>query len=750
MKMPAVRAAYRCALLAATAFALVGATRLAAQTTPTPPKEEVLILEKFNVSTAVDSYSESNTSTATKVPMNMKDLAGTLQVLNTAFVSDKLALSLDDLYPYIVGMTRESQAASGFTLRGFTNNATNTLLNNIQFDGQSGGASRFGSPTTANVERVEVLKGPNSVLYGAMSPGGIINIVTKSPLLKTVSLLSMSASSYAGQNASFGDDAGYTTTLDTTGPIDSGKHWLYRFIASYEKNATWRQFDWGRNHYFFPSLTYRLDENTEVTTKVEVISQHRFSTADQQLVAPLQQIALIPSDHSIVYQDPSNTEYDRGEVYSLFARHTFANKWTSKFSFRDVQHVDGRKLLENRSYTNPTPIQNSAITQRLRDTRNRRRYAYYDWNIYGDVGPDSFKHTLLFGASYGYETETFVRAIFANVTGPAISVYNPVHNLTTYPVYNPVAGPTQIAVQKYYNSGFYFSDQIKIGKEWHASFGLHTDKYVSHYHDWAILAATGKFINPGAHNDSKSTVPSFGLVYQPTETMSLYANYSLGFKPSIAQSVDGFGIPRPPEKANQKEVGAKLDFLKNTLSVLLSIYDIERNNVTEAPPGLIDANGVQIFRTLTQESKGVELSVNYQPRPNIQMQIGYTSNDAKVTESAQAVLQGGRLANAPRASGNLWMRYNIPDGDMRGLGIGLGVIYTGERNGLVDNRVANMLTMPSNTRADLAIYYKWKRYDCAINITNSTDLAYIASADADTNVSPGAPRKISASVRYAF
>src|SRR5438552_1132667 len=86
-------------------------------------------------------------------------------------------VQLEAFYPYVVGMTRESQAASGFTLRGFTNNATNTLLNNIQFDGQSGGASRFGSPTTANVERVEVLKGPNSVLYGAMSPGGIINIV---------------------------------------------------------------------------------------------------------------------------------------------------------------------------------------------------------------------------------------------------------------------------------------------------------------------------------------------------------------------------------------------------------------------------------------------------------------------------------------------------------------------------------------------------------------------------------------------
>src|SRR5215216_2252676 len=109
---------------------------------PVDATGEIVRLEEFKVSTTIGSYAETSTSTATKVPMDMKELAGTLQVLNTAFVGDKLALALEDLYPYVVGMTRESQAAAGFTLRGFTNNATNTLLNNIQFDGQSGGVSR--------------------------------------------------------------------------------------------------------------------------------------------------------------------------------------------------------------------------------------------------------------------------------------------------------------------------------------------------------------------------------------------------------------------------------------------------------------------------------------------------------------------------------------------------------------------------------------------------------------------------------
>src|SRR5882724_8633692 len=161
-------------------------------------EDETVKLEEFKVTTTVGTYNESTTSAASKMPIDVKDLAATIQVLNASFIGDKLAASLDDLYPYVVGMTREGPAAAGFTLRGYTNSATNTMINNLQTDGLPGGASRFGSPTTANVDRVEVLKGPNSVLYGAMNPGGLINIVTKQPSVKTSHSLSTSVGSFAG------------------------------------------------------------------------------------------------------------------------------------------------------------------------------------------------------------------------------------------------------------------------------------------------------------------------------------------------------------------------------------------------------------------------------------------------------------------------------------------------------------------------------------------------------------------------
>ena len=716
-----------------------------------PEPDTVVKLEEFKVSTTVDTYAESTTSAAGKIPLDMKDVPATLQVLNAAFIGDKLAASLDDLYPYIVGMTRESPAAAGFTLRGYTNGVGNTNINNLTTDGLPGGASRFGSPTTANVERVEVLKGPNSVLYGSMNPGGLINIVTKQPSAKPGNSLFTSVASYAGDQGKHG--SGFTTQLDSTGPLDAGKHWLYRVITSYEDAPAWRQFDWTKNFYLFPSLTYRVDENTEATLKVELHREHRFAIQDQSLVAPGNLIANVPADHSIVYQNRGDTAYDRGDVYNLSFSHHFANKWTTKFSFRDVQHTDGRRLLENNGVNTAAVLANSTVQQRLRDTWNRRRYAYSDLNLYGDVGPDTFKHTLLFGLNGGYETHNFTRWIFQNVVGPDINVYHPIHDQVIYPTVNGTTGtgPTQLAVSKYYNYAAYFSDQIKLGKEWRASFGVHTEKFDTKYTDFAVRLSTGKVINPGQTAHPRSTVPSAGLVYEPSDNVSFYASYAESFKPTPPQSV-ALGAASPaPEKADQKEIGMKSDFMNHRVGLLVSIYEIIRKDVIESVPNVFDpVTGIQVYRALSNKSKGVEVSVNYQPMPNWQTQIGFSHNDASVTQSVNPTLVGAQLANAPKESGNIWTRYNVPDGGLRGFGIGFGVIYTGERNVATDNRAANKITIPSNTRADLAFYYKWKQYDCALNMTNVTDRSYIASGDSNADIVPGAPRKITASVRYAF
>jgi iron complex outermembrane receptor protein len=713
---------------------------VAAESAPNDP-ERVVRLEEFTVGTTLGSYAETTTSAGSKTPTEMKALAGTLQVLNAAFIEDKQAQSLEDLYPYIVGMTRESPAALGFTLRGFSNNLTNTLLNNIQTDGLPGLASRFGSPTTANVERVEVIKGPNSVLYGSMNPGGIINIVTKQPSRQASHSFSTTVASFAGHNSPLGADLSMTGTLDSTGAIDRAGHWLYRGIAAYEDVSGFRQFSWGKNTYFFPALTWRPDDDTELTLKLDFSRQHRFS--DQYLVAPFKLIANVAA-HNVSYQDRNNVEYDRGDTYAFVFSHRFENRWTLKVNSRDVQHADGRNPLENRAVLDAIPLESSVVAQRWRDTWNRRRYAYYDANIYGDIGPEGFRHTLLFGANAGYETHDFLRWIFADLPG-GVNVYQPVHDTRPYPyaIYDPARGPSQNAVAKYYNAGLYVSDQLAVGKTIHISAGLHAEAQDLNYTDHAIGT---RFTSR-----SSSTVPSLGFVYQPVGAVALYATYAESFKPSVPQNRGADGRDFAPERADQVEFGVKADFLGNKLGVLASVYDIRRRNVSEAVPLMFFPDGVQIYRLIGQQrSQGVELSVNYQPQPYFQMQLGYTYDDARTTQSLDPALINARNENAPRQSANFWSRYNVPVGGWRGLGAGLGLIHVGERNGLTTNVAASSLRIPANTRLDLALYYRWRRYEFAMNVTNVLDLAYIASADSPIDVVPGAPRKITASLKLAF
>jgi iron complex outermembrane receptor protein len=266
-----------------------------------------------------------------------------------------------------------------------------------------------------------------------------------------------------------------------------------------------------------------------------------------------------------------------------------------------------------------------------------------------------------------------------------------------------------------------------------------------------VLLSTGKFVNPGQTNRPRATVPSVGLVYEPFDNLSMYASYAESFKPTPPNSV-AVGAPTPdPERAEQKEVGVKADFFNRKVELLVSLYSIERKDVVEAVPNAFDpATGIQIYRSLSNKSDGVEVSINYQPVPHWQTQIGYAYNDARVSSSASATLINARLANAPQHSGNLWTRYNVPSGALRGFGIGFGLVHTGDQNLVLDNRASQRLAIPAVTRADLAFYYKWRRQEFALNVNNVTDKSYIAGGDAPTDVVPGAPRKITASVRIAF
>ncbi|MDB6169843.1 MAG: ferrichrome-iron receptor, partial [Verrucomicrobia bacterium] len=177
-------------------------------------------------------YIEASSAASMKVEVPLMNLPFTVQGLNAAFLKDVNSSRLEDSFGYVVGLTKSGSTANSFSLRGFS--AAGSNLQSVQIDGLPGLSSRFASPPTVAVERMEVLKGPTSVLYGQGNPGGLLNIVTKSPQGKSQTVLSGYVSSYAGRTSGLGDAVGWTASFDTTGPIAASKHWFFRVIGSYE------------------------------------------------------------------------------------------------------------------------------------------------------------------------------------------------------------------------------------------------------------------------------------------------------------------------------------------------------------------------------------------------------------------------------------------------------------------------------------------------------------------------------------
>ncbi|MEO6873590.1 MAG: TonB-dependent receptor [Opitutaceae bacterium] len=713
--------------------------------------DEIVNLAAFTVTAELGKYSEVSSSSGTKTSMALKDIAGSVQVLNAPFIADIRATSLEDLYPYVVGMNREGTTAAGFTMRGFSNSNPDITLNNVEVDGLPGLASRWGSPTTANVERVDIPKGPSSVLYGLLNPGGLVNIITKQPQRTAFTSMFVAVSSFAGSGAGLSSgDLGSQATVDSTGPVGSGGHLFYRMIASLENLPSFRGNGYFKNRYFFPSLTYRLNENTEVTAKMDVTRQTRSS--DSGLVAPYFNPALVAS-RTTVYQDqgPGDDEFDNGEVYTVSLHHHFVDDWLLSVNGRSVQHRDGRSLFENNGVISPLvggipDVANAAVIRRFRNLLNSRTYNLLDANLTGGFGPADLRHTLLVGVAANNEVQQF-QGLTNGPNSNATNSVNVYHPDLTNPVF-PVAGtgPANSA-QRFYNYGAYASDQLKIGSYWRANASVRYDKQDSNYNEYILHRHEQQSVH--------SVVPSFGLMYQPVEAVSLYGSYSVSFRPSEPIFVDASGNAGfPAEKAHQFEVGVKAEWPTQHLTATVSAYDIVKQNVTEAIAGGRLPNGLQTYLvTGEQESKGVEVALVYLPRTNWQLQLGYSYIDARVTKSVTFAQLNARLFNVPHNDLSFWTRYNFTGDKLKGLGVGIGEIYVGDRVGgyptvtAAGTYRAGILPMPSYAKTNLALFYQWKRYDMALNIGNVFDRDYLASIRNQFTVIPGDPRKITFSIR---
>jgi len=738
---------------------------LAQTATPTNTADDVVRLDAFQVTTTLGHYTDTVSVSAMKVPIPQINLPFSVQGLNAAFLADVRTSRLEDAFGYITGLNKQGDAANQFSLRGFS--AAGSNLQSLQIDGLPGPTSRFASPPSINVERLEVLKGPTSVLYGQANPGGLLNVITKSPQATRRTTLSTFVSTFAGQTSSFAEANSYTVSLDTTGAIDGAKKWLYRLIVSYEDQDSFRDYYYQKNKYFYPSLTYRWSADTFITFKGDLIREER--QANDGLAVPFLNVAFLPPVN-VSYTAPDAIDKDSGESLTAVFQTRVLDRWTARATYRATYHTDSRSALEAAQQaivSNAADYTLSTIGRRFRLQENVKRYNFVDANIFGSVGPETFKHMVIVGVNGGKEwldTDTIAQG----GTNPAltpVNLYRSVPDIgvgSTFPTAFTNAGLTAQRRRQtpFWNYGFYASDHMTLGRYFDASLGVRYDRQDSYQKTTA--RATG--IATGLKQQATKTVPSAGLVFHPTPGFSLYASYCEGFKPQAPGNVDINDNPGfPSETSSQIEFGVKADAFDRRLTGGIGVYEIKKENVltgtgTTSPTGSPIANLSGL-----QESKGVEVNVAYQPKPYWQIQVGYTYIDARVKTSTTAILPGALLDNTPRNAGNLWTRYNVPKGPFKGLGFGYGFIYSGQRQAIITNvpttitinpitravTATGRLELPGFSRSDLAVYYRRGRLDYAVNVGNIFDRRFIAGAiPADaTRLKPGDPRKITFSVK---
>jgi iron complex outermembrane receptor protein len=657
-----------------------------------------------------EGYNPSNATTATRTNTPLRDIPQSIQVVPQQVLQDQQAYRLEEALRNVPGVTRAFSgpfSVNTFTIRGFIVNeqSGNNFLRDGLPDPTAGGVLELPS-----IEQVEVLRGPASVLFGFGNPGGTINLVTKQPL----------SDPFYAVEASIGNYDFYRGAIDLSGPLNDSETVLYRLNSSYRNSGYFVDFFDSEYFSISPVISFDLGERTSLALDGEYVEV----SASNYSGVPLSGTLLsnpngeIPRSRNYAEPFSGSNQTISGIGYRL--EHQFSDNWTLRNAFR----ASLRRYDDNA--TNPAggPILNDRILNRFyREFElNQDTYALTT-DVVGNFSTGSIQHQLIVGLDLSRFTQ---RRTTSDVATP-IDLFNP--------VYNQPLGPLELFLDddtQRNSLGIYIQDQVTLAENLRLLLGLRFDIF-----DQDTLDL---FADTEINQSDDAFSPRIGIVYQPIPPISLYASYSRSFTPPPV-GTDINLTPFLPERGTQYEVGAKAD-LSDRLSATLAFYDLTRTNVLTTD--LIDTRfSVQ---TGEQRSRGIEFTVGGEILPGWNVIAGYAHTDAEVTEDNTAELIGNQLNNTPRNAFNLWTTYEIPAGDLQGLGFGLGLFFVGDRQG----DLANTFEIPSYLRTDAAIFYNRSRFRAAINFRNLFDVEFFDFALNRNRLSYGQPLTVQGTISWEF
>jgi iron complex outermembrane receptor protein len=349
--------------------------------------------------------------------------------------------------------------------------------------------------------------------------------------------------------------------------------------------------------------------------------------------------------------------------------------------------------------------------------------------VLGRFNTGSVEHQVLAGVEYRRAAEN--PGFQFNDDYTPINVFDPVYTRIPYEI-----NPTFFRDDRINTIGVYVQDQIELLPNLKVLAGVRYDSA----NQFRTTQNVGEPREEFEQTDSRFS-PRFGVVYQPIEPVSLYASYTTSFNPEFAASRNFDDSTFEPETGRQIEVGVKADLL-DQLSLTVAAFDIRKQNVQTPDP----EDELITLQTGEQASRGFEVNLGGEVLPGWNITAAYTYLDAFVSEDTRDIV-GNQLANVPDNQFSLWSTYEIQQGNLEGLGFGLGLFYVGDRPG----DLANSFTLPSYFRTDAALFYKRDNWRAQINVRNLFDTEYFESSNGTRlSVNPGAPFTVLGTVAVEF
>ena len=700
-------------------------------------------------------YVLPNATAGTKTDTPIMETPLNVQVISKQVLKDQQVINLGQALKNVSGVTTGGfgNVSTGTTgapiqninLRGF---ASETFFRN-GFRLQQGAASR----EMANVESVEVLKGPAAILYGLVEPGGMVNVTTKQPLVTP----------YYALTQQFGSYDLYRTTIDTTGPLTKNKDLLYRMNFSYENSGSFRDFVFNDSLFLAPVLKWNISPNTQATLEMEY--QHKKFGADTGYVPIINnRILNIPISRN--YGEPSPGEQDNIFVGFNWS-HQFNDDWAIKHRF-SVNKVDSdvplasypafqlgdplelanfQSLFPNVNFDNPNRV------YRLTYFNQKANTDTYSTNLdlTGHFETFGLKHTLLIGGDY-YRIDQDSRSVKDDATinnwvlngGPEpsnIDLFNPVHPGRNPGVIDPASFVRTITKADQY--GLYAQDQIKLPYNLNVMGGI---RY-QYLHQTSANQDSSGAITLQDPTTQDAVTPRVGILWQPQSWLSLYANFAESFGPQAGnpRSFVSPGVTKSidPSSATQYEGGIKTEFFGGRLRATLAYYDLTKTNVAsgDANPGHDCGGGPGSCSIAIGEirSRGPELDIYGEILPGWNVIATWANTDIRITKTNSlneqflgVISPGSRLWGVPRNTASLFTTYEFQQDLLEGFKIGGGVNIQDAQTACCTNPSYNIAGF---TTVDLLAAYtldiKDAKISAQLNVNNLLDNRYYTGAAID-------------------